>query len=174
MNALGGWTPSYEVAAQLTQRARAGTLPDITVLPSQRREGEDFYSESDSQALKVPHDAMTKIGFLDGEGDRRFLAEYSADVAMQLALAWSAELGSAGLLGLVKYVIQRARAAGLAGTLSDGAALEINVARITKSGDDIEIEGLQITAREDEVAKFLVRALASHDVANTVLEKLNE
>lgn len=174
MNASGAWTPSNEVVAQLTERARAGTLPDITVLPSQRRDGEDFYSESDSQALKVSHDAMTEIGFLDGEDSRRFLAEYSADVAMQLALACSANLGTAGLTYFVRYVIERARAAKRAGILDDGAVLEINVARITKSGDDIDIEGLQIAAREKDVAQALVQALASHDVANTVLEKLNE
>lgn len=174
MNSVGKWTPSSEVAARLRESANAGTLPDITVLPSQRRSGEDFYSESDSEALKVPHSATTSIDFLDDEDHRRFLAEYSADVAMQLALAWSSSLGSAGLTALAKYVIERVRAAKRAGILAEGAVLEVNVARLTTSGDDIDIEGLTITARDEGAALAVVQALSSQDVAQTVLEELNE
>ena len=174
MDEVVDWTPSSEEVARLAERLRQGTLSDITVLPSQRRDGDDFYSESDSQALKVPQGASTHVDFLDGEDQRRFLAEYSADVAMQLALGWLTDLSGAGLLGLVRYVVQRIRAAQGAGTLAEGAVLEINVAKLIKSGQDLEIEGLQIKARDVDVARAMVSALASRESAENLLEELTD
>jgi len=174
MNEVVDWTPSSEVVARLATRLRQGTLPDITVLPSQRRDGDDFYSESDSLALKVAQGASTHVDFLDGEDQRRFLAEYSADVAMQLALGWLTDLSGAGLLGLVRYVVQRIRAAKGNGTLAEGAVLEINVAKLIKSGQDLEIEGLQIKVRDADVARAMVFALASREAAENLLEELTD
>ena len=174
MDEIVDWTPSSEVVARLAERLRQGTLPDITVLPSQRRDGDDFYSESDSQALKVPQGTSTHVDFLDGEDQRRFLAEYSADVAMQLALGWLTDLSGAGLLGLVRYVVVRIRAAKGTGTLVAGAVLEINVAKIIISGEDLEIEGLQIKARDADIARAMVSALASREAAATLLEELTD
>ena len=174
MNEVTDWRPSSEVMARLADRLREGTLSDITVLPSQRREGLDFYSESDSQALKVPSGGSPHVDFLDGEDQRRFLAEYSADVAMQLALGWLTDLSGAGLLGLVRYVVQRIQAAKSTGTITDGAVLEINVAKLIKSGAHVEVQGLQIKSRDTDVARAMIFGLASQEVAEDLLEELTD
>lgn len=174
MVSVSEWALSEKVVARLAQRAAVGDLPQITVLPSQRRDGIDVYSEADLEALKVRASPGLTVDYLDGVDERRFLAEYSAGVALLIAIGVAANIGSASLIGLANYVVQRVRAARASGTLANDAAVEVRIAKIERTRDDVRIEGLQVSANSDEVAKALLETLAGMEASRELLREVDD
>ncbi|GAA1880749.1 hypothetical protein [Lapillicoccus jejuensis] len=174
MSSVSEWFPSDGIVERLVGRLTEDTLPQVVVLPSERRDGIDLYSEADLGALKVCVKPDFTVDFLDGADDRRFLAEYSADVALAIAVGVASNISSAGLLGLANYVIERIRVARAGGTLADDAILEVRIAKIEKNDTDTRIEGVQINARAEEIAKILLETLGGVDKSRKLIREVDD
>lgn len=162
---------------RLRLRAAAAPLPDVLILPSQVRNERSYYSELDVEAVKVARTVGVKAEFLDNDDDRRFLAEYSADVFVQLAVAVAQQLTVSGVTALAKYLLAQLGSLHDRGLIRspDQTRVRVDIERvdITTPSHSVALTGVRFEAVGRHAVTQVVRGVADADTAQAVIRELD-
>jgi hypothetical protein len=165
-----------ETRRRLRDRAAAGPLPQVLVLPSQIRAGIGYYSELDLEAVKVLRVAGVEAAFLDSGRDRRFLGEYSADGMVQFALAVAQQLTVDGVAAVGRYLLGQLQSLHSRGLIHAPEATRVHVAveqvEVRTQTSLVTVKGLQFEAVGRRAVSQVVRGLVDAQTARAALREL--
>lgn len=161
---------------RLRDRAAAGPLPQVLVLPSQVRNGIGYYSELDVDAVKIAHAAGVDAEFLDDGADRRFLGEYSADVIVAFAIGVTQQLSADGVIAIGRYLLARLGSLGHRGLTNaieeTRVRVDVEQIEVRTASAEITMKGLRFEAVGRNAVAEVVRGLADGHTADAALREL--
>lgn len=132
---------------------------DLLILPPYQRDGRSFYGADDVDAVRLARSAGLNAAFLHKAEDREYLHEYSAGWAVEFAIAFAAHAAAEDVVGMVNYVIARARMAvqkGLHTGPVENVPLRISVANYHREADGtMTLKGLKIEGSAAGAAEAL-------------------
>lgn len=135
--------------------------PDVRVfiLPPYQRDGRSFYGPDDVDAVRLARGAGLNAAFLHKAKDREYLHEYSAGWVVDFAVAFAAHLAAEDVVGMLNYIIARARKAvreGLHAGPVEKVPLRITVASYQReAGGEMTLNGLEIEGSEAAAVEAL-------------------
>lgn len=155
-----------ELNLKLREFYARGTVPTLVILPSQLRDGTWFYSEADVESAKTAQAVGVDAKFLDSANDRRYVAEYSADIAIELAFAVMTNISADAIIAIGRYVIAQLGSLADNGLISGRSSPKVLVRakRIDVSDGHFVAEDLEIIATGDTVAAEIARLLSGKRV----------
>lgn len=141
---------------------------EVLILPRATRDGGGEYQAADISAVKALRAAGVSVDWVHRESERTFRSEYGADLPAAIGLFIAQSLGEHSVIEVTRYLLMRMRR--LLGDRPRGVAaptFTINVDRLVRDGNRVEIEGLRVTGTNDQVidsvASLLRGAPPEHD-----------
>lgn len=167
---------SWDVPEDLKILCKGVEVAAVTVLPSQARGKERFYSPDDIAAIKAAGAGDGSVVVPDGV-DVRYLHEFSAAVVVVVVLAVAENIGASGIIALGRYLLTRAGLLVRRGLHTRDVPVEmsVKVARVLVGNDGSrEIDGLEVDGPANDVVRALAVALGGNAVADSVMREIEE
>lgn len=147
------WTPAD---GSLPKNAEPGTLyvlptrlPPEVVGPGEM----PMYSDDVRYLPKVGRAAGIAVDFSVPKGERKFLAEYSADSFLDIALALVGPMNDYLILAVQTFLLHRAKTAGHREELAHGVPMRLSIAELNTNAG--LVKGVQLEGRGEDVIATL-------------------